>query len=158
MLYPSAGTFAINGKVSAILELGSGFHPEISGRDNVFMYGSIMGLSKEDVDERYDEIVRFSELGDFIDQPLQYCSGMIVRLAFSVAVNVNADILIVDEALAVGDAIFQHRMFRRIREMQEDGKTILYVGHDTEVVRSLCTQRCFWMADKSSNEGPRTPS
>ena len=89
---------------------------------------------------RFDEIVRFSELGDFIDQPLRtYSSGMIVRLAFSVAVNVDADILIVDEALAVGDAIFQHRCFRKIREMQEAGKTILYVGHDTEAVRNLCT-------------------
>lgn len=140
VLYPSAGTFTINGKVSAILELGSGFHPEFSGRDNVYMYGSIMGLSKEEVDARYADIVKFSELGDFIDQPLRtYSSGMVVRLAFSVAVNVNADILIVDEALAVGDAIFQHRCFRKIREMQEAGKTILYVGHDTEAVRNLCT-------------------
>ena len=141
VLYPSAGSFEINGKVSAILELGSGFHPEFSGRDNVYMYGSIMGLSKQEIDERFDEIVRFSELGDFIDQPLRtYSTGMTVRLAFSVAVNVNADILIVDEALAVGDAIFQHRCFRKIREMQEAGKTILYVGHDTEAVRNLCTQ------------------
>jgi len=141
VLEPSAGSFEIHGKVSAILELGSGFHPEFSGRDNVYMYGSIMGLSKQEVDERYAEIVRFSELGDFIDQPLRtYSSGMIVRLAFSVAVNVDADILIVDEALAVGDAIFQHRCFRKIREMQEAGKTILYVGHDTEAVRNLCTQ------------------
>jgi ABC-type polysaccharide/polyol phosphate transport system ATPase subunit len=141
VLYSSAGSFKIEGKVSAILELGSGFHPEFSGRDNVYMYGSIMGLSKQEIDERFDEIVLFSELGDFIDQPLRtYSSGMIVRLAFSVAVNVNADILIVDEALAVGDAIFQHRCFRKIREMQESGKTILYVGHDTEAVRNLCTQ------------------
>ena len=141
VLEPSAGSFKINGKVSAILELGSGFHPEFSGRDNVYMYGSIMGLSKHEIDERFDEIVRFSELGDFIDQPLRtYSTGMTVRLAFSVAVNVNADILIVDEALAVGDAIFQHRCFRKIREMQEAGKTILYVGHDTEAVRNLCTQ------------------
>ncbi|MDD1723561.1 MAG: ABC transporter ATP-binding protein, partial [Methanospirillum sp.] len=140
VLEPSAGSFEIHGKVSAILELGSGFHPEFSGRDNVYMYGSIMGLSKEAIDTRYAEIVRFSELGEFIDQPLRtYSSGMIVRLAFSVAVNVNADILIVDEALAVGDAIFQHRCFRKIREMQEAGKTILYVGHDTEAVRNLCT-------------------
>ena len=140
ILEPSAGAFTINGKVSAILELGSGFHPEFSGRDNVYMYGSIVGLSKEQIDVRFDEIIRFSELGDFIDQPLRtYSSGMVVRLAFSVAVNVNADILIVDEALAVGDAIFQHRCFRKIREMQEAGKTILYVGHDTEVVRNLCT-------------------
>lgn len=140
VLEPSAGSFDINGKVSAILELGSGFHMEFSGRDNVYMYGSIMGLSKAEVDARYDEIVRFSELGDFINQPLRtYSSGMVVRLAFSVAVNVNANVLIVDEALAVGDAIFQHRCFRKIREMQEAGKTILYVGHDTEAVRNLCT-------------------
>ena len=141
VLYPSAGSFEIKGKVSAILELGSGFHPEFSGRDNVYMYGSIMGLSKQEIDKRFDEIVLFSELGDFIEQPLRtYSSGMIVRLAFSVAVNVDADILIVDEALAVGDAIFQHRCFRKIREMQTNGKTILYVGHDTEAVRNLCTQ------------------
>ena len=98
-------------------------------------------LPKQEIDNRFDEIVQFSELGDFIDQPLRtYSSGMIVRLAFSVAVNVDADILIVDEALAVGDAIFQHRCFRKIREMQAEGKTILYVGHDTEAVRNLCTQ------------------
>jgi ABC-type polysaccharide/polyol phosphate transport system ATPase subunit len=141
VLYPSAGSFEIKGKVSAILELGSGFHPEFSGRDNVYMYGSIMGLSKQEIDKRFDDIVLFSELSDFIDQPLRtYSSGMIVRLAFSVAVNVDADILIVDEALAVGDAVFQHRCFRKIREMQVAGKTILYVGHDTEAVRNLCTQ------------------
>jgi ABC-type polysaccharide/polyol phosphate transport system ATPase subunit len=141
VLYPSEGSFEIKGKVSAILELGSGFHPEFSGRDNVYMYGSIMGLSKQQIDDRFEEIVQFSELGDFINQPLRtYSSGMIVRLAFSVAVHVDADLLIVDEALAVGDAIFQHRCFRKIREMQADGKTILYVGHDTEAVRNLCTQ------------------
>ena len=140
VLYPSEGSYEINGKVSAILELGSGFHPEFSGRDNVYMYGSIMGLSKQQIDDRFEEIVQFSELGDFIDQPLRtYSSGMIVRLAFSVAVNVDADVLIVDEALAVGDAIFQHRCFRKIKGMQEAGKTILYVGHDTEAVRNLCT-------------------
>jgi|GEM_PF-1349670 len=140
VLEPSSGAFTINGKVSAILELGSGFHPEFSGRDNVYMYGSIMGLSKHEIDQRFDEIVRFSELGDYIDQPLRtYSTGMTVRLAFSVAVNVNADILIVDEALAVGDAIFQHRCFRKIREMQAAGKTIVYVGHDTDAVRNICT-------------------
>jgi ABC-type polysaccharide/polyol phosphate transport system ATPase subunit len=140
VLEPSTGSFQINGKVSAILELGSGFHPEFSGKDNIYMYGSIMGLAKKQIDERYEDIVRFSELGDFIDQPLRtYSSGMIVRLAFSVAINVDADILIVDEALAVGDAIFQHRCFRKIREMQAAGKTILYVGHDTEAARNICS-------------------
>jgi len=141
VLEPSSGSYKINGKISAILELGSGFHPEFSGRDNVYMYGSIMGLSKQEIDNRFEDIIRFSELGDFIDQPLRtYSSGMIVRLAFSVAVNVDADILIIDEALAVGDAIFQHRCFRKIRDLQAAGKTILYVGHDTEAVRNLCTQ------------------
>jgi ABC-type polysaccharide/polyol phosphate transport system ATPase subunit len=140
VLEPGEGSFEVNGKVSAILELGSGFHLDFPGRANVYMYGSIMGLSKEEIDDKFDEILHFSELGDFIDQPLRtYSSGMIVRLAFSVAVNVNSDILIVDEALAVGDAIFQHRCFRKIREMQEAGKTILYVGHDTDAVRNLCS-------------------
>lgn len=140
VLEQSEGSYEVNGKVSAILELGSGFHPEFTGRDNVYMYGSIMGLSKKEIDDKFDGILNFSELKDFIDQPLRtYSSGMIVRLAFSVAVHVNSDILIVDEALAVGDAIFQHRCFRKIREMQETGKTILYVGHDTDIVRNLCS-------------------
>lgn len=139
VLEPSNGHFQVHGKVSAILELGAGFHPEFTGRANANMYGSIMGLSKEEIDERMPDIIKFSELGDFIDQPLRtYSSGMYARLAFSVAVNVNADILIVDEALAVGDALFQHRCFRKIHEMKESGKTILYVGHDTEAVRGLC--------------------
>ena len=140
VLYPSAGSFRDQWKSLCDSRTGSGFHPEFSGRDNVYMYGSIMGLSKPEIDARFEEIVQFSELGDFINQPLRtYSSGMTVRLAFSVAVHVDADILIVDEALAVGDAIFQHRCFRKIREMQANGKTILYVGHDTEAVRNLCT-------------------
>lgn len=154
VLEPSAGSFTINGKVSAILELGSGFHPEFSGRDNVYMYGSIMGLSKQQVDERFADIVRFSELGDFISQPLRtYSTGMVIRLAFSVAVHVDADILIVDEALAVGDAIFQHRCFRKIREMQQAGKTILYVGHDTEAVRNICTSALLLDAGRIIERG-----
>lgn len=139
VLEPSSGGYSVLGKISAILELGAGFHQEFTGRANVYMYGSIMGLSKEEISERIRDIIQFSELGDFIDQPLRtYSSGMYARLAFSVAVNVNAEILIVDEALAVGDALFQHRCFRKIHEMKESGKTILYVGHDTEAVRSLC--------------------
>jgi len=118
VLYPSEGSFKIKGKVSAILELGSGFHMEFSGRDNVYMYGSIMGLTEPEIDNRFDEIVQFSELGDFIYQPLRtYSSGMIVRLAFSVAVHVDADILIVDEALAVGDASVEHREQRLALEV-----------------------------------------
>lgn len=139
VLEPSGGAFHVSGKVSAILELGAGFHPEFTGRANIFMYGSIMGLSKEEIAKRLPDIIHFSELGEFIDQPLRtYSSGMYARLAFSVAVNVDADILIVDEALSVGDALFQHRCFRKIHALKELGKTILYVGHDTEAVRSLC--------------------
>lgn len=139
VLEPTQGSYTVAGKVSAILELGAGFHPEFTGRANAYMYGSIMGLSKEDISDRISDIIQFSELSDFIDQPIRtYSSGMNARLAFSVAVNVNAEILIIDEALAVGDALFQHRCFRKIHELKESGKTILYVGHDTEAIRSLC--------------------
>ncbi|MDX8549476.1 ABC transporter ATP-binding protein [Methanospirillum sp. J.3.6.1-F.2.7.3] len=149
VLEPTSGSFMVSGKVSAILELGAGFHPEFTGRTNTYMYGSIMGLSKEDITLRLPDIIHFSELGEFIDQPLRtYSSGMYARLAFSVAVNVDADILIVDEALSVGDALFQHRCFRKIHELKESGKTILYVGHDTEAVRSLCDHAMILDAGK----------
>lgn len=139
VLQSTEGTFFVNGRVSALLELGAGFHPEFSGRDNVYMYGTIMGLSKKEIDKKFEEIVDFSELHEFIDQSLRtYSSGMAVRLAFSVAVNVDADILIVDEALAVGDALFQHRCFSKMRQLQEEGKTIIFVSHDTNAVEGIC--------------------
>lgn len=139
VLQPTSGTFVVNGKVAAILELGSGFHQEFTGRENVYMYAAILGLSRPEINRRLDEIVDFSELHEFIDRPLHtYSSGMVVRLAFATVVNVDADILIIDEALSVGDALFQHRCFRKIKQMKEEGKTILYVGHDTEAVRNIC--------------------
>ncbi len=137
---PTCGRYSVQGKTMAILELGSGFHPEFTGRENVYMYGSIIGLSKKEIDSKFDDIIEFSELHDFIDQPLRtYSSGMVVRLAFSVATHVDSDILIIDEALAVGDALFQHRCIGKIKSLQRAGKTILYVGHDMDAVRNLCT-------------------
>lgn len=139
VLKQTKGTYFIKGKIAALLELGAGFHTEFTGRENIYMYGNIMGIPTHEINRRLTSIIDFSELHAFIDQPLRtYSSGMIVRLAFSVAVHVDADILIVDEALAVGDALFQYRCFQKIKAMQKEGKTILYVGHDVSVVRSLC--------------------
>ncbi|MDO8490182.1 MAG: ABC transporter ATP-binding protein [bacterium] len=140
VLRPTSGTFAVSGKIAAILELGSGFHHEFTGRENVYMYGTILGLSRTEIDRRFDEIVDFSDLHEFIDKPLYtYSSGMVMRLAFAVVINVDADVLIVDEALAVGDTLFQYRCFQKIRQLQSKGMTILFVGHDLEAVRNLCS-------------------
>lgn len=141
VLQPTEGSYTINGRVSALLELGVGFHPEFSGKDNVYMYGTIMGLSKKEIDSHFDSIVDFSELHEFIDQPLRtYSSGMTVRLAFSVAVNVDADILIVDEALAVGDMFFQAKCMLKMRDMMKNGLTLIFVSHDVISVKSICNK------------------
>ncbi len=138
-LAPSSGTVEVNGRVGALLELGSGFNPEFSGRENVYMNASILGLSKKEIDDKYDEIVTFSEIADFIEQPVKtYSSGMMVRLAFAVQISVQPDILIVDEALSVGDFFFQQKCFAKIKELQATGTTLLFVSHDTGVVRDLC--------------------
>lgn len=139
VLHPTWGTFKVRGRVAAILELGSGFHGEFTGRENIYIYGAILGLSRLEIERRFDDIVDFSELHEFIDRPLfTYSSGMVARLAFAVVINVDADILIIDEVLAVGDMLFQMRCLRQIKRMQEDGKTILYVGHDLNTIRNLC--------------------
>ncbi len=141
VLQPTEGSYTVNGRVSTLLELGAGFHPEFSGRDNVYMYGTIMGLSKKEIDSRFEDILDFSELHEFIDQPLRtYSSGMTVRLAFSVAVNVDADILIVDEALAVGDMFFQAKCMLKIKEMIKKGITLIFVSHDVVAVKSICNK------------------
>jgi lipopolysaccharide transport system ATP-binding protein len=138
-LTPSTGDVRVNGRVSALLELGSGFNPEFTGRQNVFFNGQILGLSKEEIEARFDEIAAFAEIGDFIEQPVKtYSSGMVVRLAFAVIANTSPSILIVDEALAVGDARFQARCMQRIREMKERGVTLLFVSHDSSSVKMLC--------------------
>jgi len=138
-LTPTTGEVWVNGRVSALLELGSGFNPEFTGRQNVFFNGRILGLSQEEIADKFDDIAAFAEIGDFIDQPVKtYSSGMVVRLAFAVVANTEPKILIVDEALAVGDAKFQARCMKRIRQLKEQGVTILFVSHDSSSVKMLC--------------------
>jgi len=144
---PTAGTVEVDGRVTSLLELGSGFHPMFTGRENVYMNAAILGMGREEVDRRFDEIARFADIGLFMEQPVNtYSSGMYVRLAFAVQVCLDPDILVVDEALAVGDAYFVHRCFHRIRRMKEQGKTILFVSHDTGSVNNLC-DRAIWIQD-----------
>ncbi|MFO0831364.1 MAG: ABC transporter ATP-binding protein [Phycisphaerales bacterium] len=137
-LAPTAGTAEVAGRVAALLELGSGFNPEFTGRENVYLNGAILGLTRAQVDGRFDAIAGFADIGQFLDQPVKtYSSGMLVRLAFAVQVQLEPDVLIVDEALAVGDALFQKRCFQRIEELRARGVTLLFVSHDQEAVRSL---------------------
>jgi lipopolysaccharide transport system ATP-binding protein len=139
-LTSTTGEVKVNGRVSALLELGSGFNPEFTGRQNVFFNGQILGLSREDIEAKFDEIANFAEIGNFMDEPVKtYSSGMFVRLAFSVAINVNPEILIVDESLAVGDGVFVHRCMAKIREFQDIGGTILFVSHDIGSISRLCS-------------------
>lgn len=138
-LQPSSGTVEVNGRIAALLELGAGFNPEFTGRENVYMNAAILGLTRAQTDERFDEIARFADIGIFIDQPVKtYSSGMYVRLAFAVAISVDPDILVVDEALAVGDEAFQRKCFARIEQIRERGGTILFVSHAAQTVVQLC--------------------
>lgn len=146
-LQASSGTLNIKGRIAALLELGSGFNPEFTGRENVYLNGSIMGLSEKEMKERMPIIEQFAEIGEFIDQPVKlYSSGMYVRLAFACAVNVDPDILIIDEALAVGDMQFQLKCMDKMKRFKEEGKTILFVSHDTYSVKNFCDE-VIWMKD-----------
>lgn len=143
-LSPTCGNLETNGRIAALLELGSGFNPEFTGRENIYLNGAVLGLSKEEIDARYDDIVAFADIGDFIDQPVKtYSSGMVVRVAFSVAINVNPQILVVDEALSVGDAAFQRKCMRRLEELTSSGVTLLFVSHDTEIVKKICSSAIY---------------
>jgi lipopolysaccharide transport system ATP-binding protein len=145
-LSPTSGTVNVNGRVAALLELGSGFNPDFSGRENVYLNCAIHGLSRSQTDELMDDILSFADIGSFVDQPVKtYSSGMFVRLAFSVQANLKPDILIVDEALAVGDALFQKRCYERIEMLTSNGTTLLFVSHDEESVRTL-TQRAVFLS------------
>ncbi|MCU1258049.1 MAG: transporter related [Bryobacterales bacterium] len=145
ILRPSSGTVNVNGRVAALLELGAGFNPEFSGRDNVYLNGSILGLSTKQIDQRYKEIEEFAEIGDFIRQPVKtYSSGMVVRLAFAVAINVDPEVLLVDEALAVGDLYFRHRCMRKVHELRSRGVTILFVSHAAGDVKAI-GDRVMWL-------------
>lgn len=138
-LTATGGSVEAAGRVAALLELGSGFNPEFTGTENIYMNAAILGLEKEEVDARFEEIVAFADIGEYIDQPVQaYSSGMVLRLAFSVAINVDADILVVDEALSVGDELFQRKCFSRLEKIRENGATILFVSHSGHAVIELC--------------------
>ncbi len=145
ILRPTSGSVELNGRCSTLLELGSGFAPEFTGRQNVHLNATIMGLSQEEIEEKFDAIHRFSGIGDFIDQPIRtYSTGMVLRLAFAVVAHSEPRILIVDEALAVGDVAFRQRCMRRIHELRAAGVTILFVSHDAGDVKALC-ERCLWL-------------
>ncbi|MBI2813932.1 MAG: ABC transporter ATP-binding protein [Opitutae bacterium] len=144
-LQPSAGSIEVNGRVAALLELGAGFNPDFTGRENVHLSAAVLGLSRQETESRFDEIAAFADIGDFLDQPVKtYSSGMMMRLAFAVNTCVDPDILIVDEALSVGDAPFQAKCFRRLRQLIEKGVSLLFVSHDLSTVRSICS-RALWL-------------
>jgi ABC-type polysaccharide/polyol phosphate transport system ATPase subunit len=156
-LEPTHGSVWHTGRIAALLELGAGFNPEFTGIENVFMSASLMGFSRAETESLLPEIERFAEIGDFIYQPVKtYSSGMYVRLAFATAISATPQILIVDEALAVGDAVFQHRCMRRIREMQESGMTILFVSHDPSAIRALCSRAVLLHAGRMETIGKPT--
>lgn len=146
-LSPTEGEVAVDGVVAALLELGSGFSPEFTGRENVYLNASVLGLTQKETDERFDNIAAFADIGDFMDQPIKvYSSGMLMRLAFAVNTGIDPEILIVDEALGVGDAPFQSKCFKRLRKLISDGTSILFVSHDISTVRSICS-RALWLRD-----------
>lgn len=158
ILRPDEGSVEINGRISALLELGAGFHPDLTGRENIFLNGAILRLSKAEIMEKYDEIVAFSEIGEFIDTPVKnYSSGMYMRLGFAIAVNVDPDILLIDEVLAVGDEAFQKKCFEKLKSIQDSGKTIIFVSHDAEAVRSLCNQAILMDKGKVIASGAAGP-
>ncbi len=143
-LWPTVGHVSVNGRIAALLELGAGFNPEFTGRENVYMNAAVMGLCREEIDSRYDDIVKFADIGQFMEQPVKvYSSGMYLRLAFATAVHVSPEILVVDEALAVGDARFQQKCIVKIKEFCEKG-TVLFVTHNSSIVTELCT-RALWI-------------
>ncbi len=147
IIYPTKGTVETNGKLTSLLELGAGFHPDFTGRENIYFNASIFGLTKSEIDKRLNDIIEFSELGDFIDHPIRtYSSGMYMRLAFSVAINVDAEILLIDEILAVGDQHFQEKCFNKLTELKNSDKTIVIVTHSLDNVKKLCT-RAIWIKD-----------
>lgn len=143
--YPNAGTVETNGKLTSLLELGAGFHQDFTGRENIYFNASIFGLSQKEIDARINDIIEFSELGEFIDEPIRtYSSGMYMRLAFSIAINVDAEILLIDEILAVGDQHFQDKCYAKLKELRDSDKTIVIVSHSLDVVKELCT-RAIWI-------------
>ena len=158
ILRPTSGSVQVNGRLSALLELGSGFSPEFTGRDNVYLNASLLGLSREEIDARFADIERFAGIGSFIGQPIKtYSTGMVLRLAFAVAAHVDPEILIVDEALAVGDISFRQRCMRKIHDLRSRGVTLLFVSHETSDMKALC-ERCLWLHNGTIRELGETDS
>jgi len=155
ILQPTAGSVEANGRISALLELGAGFNPEFTGRENVYLNASILGFSKEDIDRKFDQIEAFADIGEFIDQPVKiYSSGMAVRLSFAVQANVDPDILIIDEAIAVGDSYFQAKCIKRMTKLIEQGVTILFVTHGVDAVPQLCNRAIYLESGNIKQIGP----
>ena len=147
IIYPNKGKITTEGKLTSLLELGAGFHPDFSGRENIYFNASIFGLTKKEIDKRIDDIIEFSELGPYIDNPVRtYSSGMYMRLAFSVAINVDADILLIDEILSVGDEHFQNKCYEKMRDLKNQGKTMVFVTHSMQTVKQLC-DRAVWLCN-----------
>ena len=145
IIYPNKGRVITDGKLTSLIELGAGFHVDFTGRENIYFNSSIFGLTRKEIDEKIDDIIEFSELNEFIDNPVRtYSSGMYMRLAFSIAINVQADILLIDEILAVGDQHFQEKCFAKLKELKAQGKTIVIVTHDLNMVRKFC-DRAIWL-------------
>ena len=155
IIYPNSGSIKMKGRVSSLLELGAGFHPDMSGRENIYINAAIFGLTRDEIAKRLDDIIAFSELEHYIDNPVRtYSSGMYMRLAFSVAINVDADILLIDEILAVGDANFQAKCFSRLKEIKAEGTTIVIVSHSLSQIEQIC-ERSIWIHDGEIRaEGP----
>ena len=147
IIYPTSGTIEVNGKLTSLLELGAGFHPDFTGRENIYFNASIFGLTAREIDARINDIISFSELGELIDSPVRtYSSGQYMRLAFSVAINVDAEVLLIDEILAVGDQHFQDKCFEKLIELKNSGKTIVIVTHSLSSVKQFC-DRAVWLND-----------
>ena len=158
ILRPNSGTITMDGKVACLIELGAGFHPDMTGRENIYINASFFGISKKEVDSRMQEIIDFSGIGNYIDERIRnYSSGMYLRLAFSVAINVDADILLIDEILAVGDVQFQQKCFDKLRQFKNKGGTIVLVTHSTEQAKMFC-DNVLWLEDGIAKEyGPSAP-
>ena len=157
IIYPTSGEIVVNGRVSSLIELGAGFHPDMTGRENIYTNASIFGMTREEIDEKIDDIIAFSELGEHIDNPVRtYSSGMYMRLGFSVAINVKADILLIDEILAVGDVNFQSKCFEKLRELKASGVTIVIVSHSMAQIESIC-DKVVWI-EKGNLKEIDTPS
>ena len=147
IIFPNKGKIITKGKLTSLLELGAGFHPDFSGRENIYFNASVFGLSKKEIEKRLNSIIEFSELADYIDNPVRtYSSGMYMRLAFSIAINVDADILLIDEILAVGDQHFQEKCLKKMKELRDEGKTMVFVSHSMGTVEDLC-DRAIWIKD-----------